>query len=70
MAALVPGAQKKTSSIWALSLEVERDDMRKLIANLTENARLSVKRWLTAIAHFLDQNPVRTLGVQSLNSGG
>jgi len=26
--------------------------MRKLIANLTENARLSVKRWLPAIAHF------------------
>ena len=32
--------RKKTSSIWALSLEVEGDDMRKLIANLTENARL------------------------------
>ena len=32
--------KKKTSSIWALSLEVEGDDMRKLIANLTENARL------------------------------
>jgi len=32
--------QKKTASIWALSLEVEGDDMRKLIANLTENARL------------------------------
>jgi hypothetical protein len=32
--------RKKTTSIWALSLEVEGDDMRKLIANLTENARL------------------------------
>ena len=32
--------RKKTSSIWALILEVEGDDMRKLIANLTENARL------------------------------
>jgi hypothetical protein len=32
--------RKKTSSIWALSLEVEGDNMRKLIANLTENARL------------------------------
>ena len=32
--------RKKTSSIWALSLEVEGDDMRKLIANLTENAPL------------------------------
>jgi hypothetical protein len=32
--------RKKTSSIWALSLEVEGDDMRKLIANLAENARL------------------------------
>ena len=32
--------RKKTSPIWALSLEVEGDDMRKLIANLTENARL------------------------------
>jgi hypothetical protein len=32
--------RKKISSIWALSLEVEGDDMRKLIANLTENARL------------------------------
>ena len=32
--------RKKTSSIWALSLEVEGDDMRKLIANLTENALL------------------------------
>jgi hypothetical protein len=32
--------RKKTSSIWALSLEVEGDDMRKLIVNLTENARL------------------------------
>ena len=32
--------RKKTTSIGALSLEVEGDDMRKLIANLTENARL------------------------------
>ena len=32
--------RKKTSSIWALSLEVEGDAMRELIANLTENARL------------------------------
>jgi hypothetical protein len=32
--------RKKTSSIWALSPEVKGDDMRKLIANLTENARL------------------------------
>jgi hypothetical protein len=32
--------RKRTSSIWALSLEVEGDDMRKLIANLTGNARL------------------------------
>jgi hypothetical protein len=32
--------RKKTPSIWALSPEVEGDDMRKLIANLTENARL------------------------------
>jgi len=32
--------RKKTSSIWALNLEVEGDDMRKLIVNLTENARL------------------------------
>jgi len=32
--------RKKTASIWALSLEVEGDDMRKLIANLTEKARL------------------------------
>ena len=32
--------RKKTTSIWSLSLEVEGDDMRKLIANLTENARL------------------------------
>jgi hypothetical protein len=32
--------RKKSASIWALSLEVEGDDMRKLIANLTENARL------------------------------
>ena len=32
--------RKRTSSIWALSLEVEGDDMQKLIANLTENARL------------------------------
>ena len=32
--------RKKTASIWALSIELEGDDMRKLIANLTENARL------------------------------
>jgi hypothetical protein len=32
--------RKKTSSIWALGLEVEGEDMQKLIANLTENARL------------------------------
>jgi hypothetical protein len=32
--------RKKTSSIWALSLEVEGDDMQKLIANLTGNALL------------------------------
>jgi len=32
--------KEKTTSIWALSLEVEGDDMRKLIANLTENAQL------------------------------
>jgi hypothetical protein len=32
--------RKKTSSFWALSLEVEGDDMRNLIANLTENAKL------------------------------
>ena len=32
--------RKKTSSIWALSLEVAGEDMQKLIANLTENAKL------------------------------
>jgi hypothetical protein len=32
--------RKKTTSVWVLSLEVEGDDMRKLISNLTENARL------------------------------
>lgn len=32
--------RKKTTSVWVLSLEVEGEDMRKLIANLTENARL------------------------------
>jgi hypothetical protein len=32
--------KKRSTSFWALSLEVEGDDMRKLIANLTENARL------------------------------
>jgi hypothetical protein len=32
--------RKKTSSIWALSLEVAGEDMQKLIANLTVNARL------------------------------
>jgi hypothetical protein len=35
--------RKRTASIWALSLEVEGDDMQKLIANLTENARLSAE---------------------------
>ena len=32
--------RKRTASIWPLSLEAEGNDMRKLIANLTENARL------------------------------
>jgi hypothetical protein len=32
--------RKRTSSFWALSLEVEGGDMRKLIANLTGNALL------------------------------
>jgi len=32
--------RKRSSSFWALSLEVEGEDMRKLITNLTENARL------------------------------
>jgi hypothetical protein len=32
--------RKRTASIWAVSLEVEGEDMQKLIANLTENARL------------------------------
>ena len=32
--------RKRSSSFWALSLEVEGEDMRKLISNLTENALL------------------------------
>lgn len=32
--------RKKTTTIWALSLEVDGDDMKKLAANLTENARV------------------------------
>jgi hypothetical protein len=32
--------QKKSTTIWALSLEVEGEDMRKLVSNLTENAHL------------------------------
>jgi hypothetical protein len=32
--------RKKTTTIWALSLEVEGQDIRKLVANLTGNARL------------------------------
>jgi len=32
--------QKKTTTIWALSLEVDGEDIRKLVANLTGNARL------------------------------
>jgi hypothetical protein len=32
--------RKKTTTIWALSLEVDGDDIRKLVANLTGNARL------------------------------
>jgi hypothetical protein len=36
--------RKKTSSIWALSLEVEGEDMRKLIANLTAARRLATTK--------------------------
>jgi hypothetical protein len=32
--------RKKTTAIWALSLEVDGEDIRKLVANLTGNARL------------------------------
>src|SRR5256886_2121694 len=32
--------RKRTAMIWALSLEVDGDDVRKLVANLTEHARL------------------------------
>jgi hypothetical protein len=32
--------RKKSTTIWALSLEVDGQDMRKLVANLTENARV------------------------------
>jgi len=32
--------RKRTATIWALSLEVDGDDVRKLVANLTEHARL------------------------------
>jgi hypothetical protein len=32
--------QKKSTTIWALSLEVEGEDMRKLVSNLTENAHV------------------------------
>ncbi|MGH9350835.1 MAG: hypothetical protein ACRD2G_01520, partial [Terriglobia bacterium] len=32
--------RKKTTTIWALSLEVDGEDIRKLVANLTGNARL------------------------------
>jgi len=48
--------RKKTSSIWALSLEVEGDDMQKLIANLTENARLfaETRRLLGSGGKFLE----------------
>jgi hypothetical protein len=47
--------RKKTASIWALSLEVEGDDMRKLIANLTENARLFAEtRRLLGSGKFLE----------------
>jgi hypothetical protein len=48
--------RKKTSSFWALSLEVEGDDMRKLIANLTENARLfaETRKLLGSIGKVLE----------------
>ncbi|HEX5481716.1 MAG TPA: hypothetical protein VFZ08_03720 [Terriglobia bacterium] len=32
--------RKKSTTIWALSLEVDGEDMQKLVANLTENARV------------------------------
>src|SRR5437870_172537 len=32
--------RKRTATIWALSLEVDGDDVRKLVANLTDHARL------------------------------
>lgn len=32
--------RKKSTTIWALSLEVEGKDMQKLVSNLTENARV------------------------------
>jgi len=32
--------RKKSTTIWALSLEVDGEDMKKLVANLTENARV------------------------------
>jgi hypothetical protein len=32
--------RKKSTTIWALSLEVDGEDMKKLLANLTENARV------------------------------
>jgi hypothetical protein len=32
--------RKKSTTIWALSLEVDGQDMKKLVANLTENARV------------------------------
>jgi hypothetical protein len=35
--------RKKSTTIWALSLEVEGKDMRRLAANLTENARVFVE---------------------------
>lgn len=35
--------RKKPTTIWALSLEVDGKDMRKLAANLTENARVFVE---------------------------
>jgi hypothetical protein len=35
--------RKKSTTIWALSLEVDGKDMRKLAANLTENARVFVE---------------------------
>jgi hypothetical protein len=32
--------RKRSTTIWALSLEVEGEDMRKLVSNLTANARV------------------------------